>query len=104
MRTEEDILRIQVQLYGHIELDWERIESDPNWRQISQPFDLSNETERQLAVHQYVSHYVLRERFLRDMPSTNGPGDIRLTEMEVINGQPNNAASSRNEGRRSTEA
>jgi hypothetical protein len=104
MRTEEDIIRVRVGLSGILELDLERIELDPNWRQIAMTYDLNDSQERAKALMAYVSHYVVRERFLREMPSTNGPGELNLLQMEVVYGQPDGIGADRNSEQRCAEA
>jgi hypothetical protein len=92
MRTEEDIVRVTFTVEGTIELDRQRItEDDPNWVQIAAGFNLADPVQLQQALTRYLEHYVSRERFLRDMPSTNGPGQLRLisTNMEVQDGDVN---------------
>lgn len=84
MRTENDIVRLKMDLEAVIEVDLQRMaDDDPNWAQLSQGYDLSTVEGRYAALRVYVEHYITRERFLRDMPSTNGPGSVELTELEV---------------------
>lgn len=82
MRNDQDIIQVDLLLFGSLSLDMERMEQDPNWRTIAAQYDLPLEIER--AVFEYITHYVRREKLLRDMPSTNGPGDLQLRQMEVV--------------------
>jgi hypothetical protein len=84
MRSEEDIVRVKIELTADIELDMQRmVEDDPVWLQISHGAELDDPLQRQEAFRLYLSHYIVRERFLSGMPSTNGPGSMRLNKMEV---------------------
>jgi hypothetical protein len=75
MRSEADVITVRVNLVGSVELDWQRmVEDDPNWARVSTGWDLEDPLQLQAAIHSYLMHYIARERFLRDMPTTNGPG------------------------------
>ena len=72
-RGPEDLFEIALGIEARVSLDMERIESDPVYRQC-----LTMESDSALALQAYIEHYVARDRFLRDMPSTNGPGQLTL--------------------------
>ena len=101
MRDEQDIIQVTLTVVGNIELDLERIEADPNWRQVlSAGWDLDTPEGRLGALQDYLGHYITRELFLREMPSTNVPGSIRLIELEVTsNGNRSASVSTDEEGR-----
>lgn len=92
MKSELDIIRIDFIVSGRIELDLERVIEDPTWRTVTSEFQLPEELE--LALRSYLSFYTRSERFLREMPGTNGPGDINLVDMEVAFGQHNSSSTS----------
>lgn len=70
-RGPEDLFDVSITLEARISLDKERIEKDPVYRQCL----LMTETEAG-ALQAYLEHYIMRDRFLKDMPSTNGPGQF----------------------------
>jgi hypothetical protein len=84
MRTEEDIVRVSLLLSGSFELDMQRIiEDDPNWKQISAQYEKSSPKGLEAALIAYVNHYIVRERLLRDSPCTNGPGELRIQDIQI---------------------
>lgn len=93
-RTEQDLFEIKIELTAFVGLDWERIFEDPAFRQatmIHGEIDLDDVQKaspewHQAVLNEYLLHYILRDRVLRDMPSTNGPGELTLRKMEIING------------------
>ena len=72
-RGPEDLFEIALDIEARVSLDMERIESDPVYRQC-----ITIEPDSATALQAYIEHYVARDRFLRDMPSTNGPGCFTL--------------------------
>lgn len=72
-RGPEDLFEIALDVEARVSLDMERIESDPVYRQC-----ITIEPDSATALQAYIEHYVARDRFLRDMPSTNGPGCFTL--------------------------
>jgi hypothetical protein len=72
-RGPEDLFEIALDIEARVSLDMERIESDPVYRQC-----ITIEPDPATALQAYIEHYVARDRFLRDMPSTNGPGRFTL--------------------------
>lgn len=84
MRTVEDLIKVRITTYFIADLDWERIESDPNWKIVSQQFDLYDPKQRQQALFRYIAEYTAREQVLVNVSSTNGPSDLYITEMEVV--------------------
>jgi hypothetical protein len=78
-RTDEDIFEVIGTLSFRLSLDWERIENDPVWRQY-----LMVSESPEAALEAYVEHYITRDRLVREMPSTNGPGQLALQYMERI--------------------
>jgi hypothetical protein len=93
-RSEKDLVDVKVELTGSLGLDWERIYEDPVFRQITMihgevAIDDVNDASpewRQVVLQEYLLHYIARDRLLRDMPSTNGPGELNMKELEVIDG------------------
>lgn len=93
MRTKEDLVRIMVSSYSIIDLDWERIEEDPEWSMVSSAFDLNDQEQKMQALFRYLGNYVSRDQLFKAtfMPSTNGPANLIITDMEdVTNGYRNN--------------
>jgi hypothetical protein len=86
MRTLDDLVQIRFQLHSTISLDWERIELDPDWIMISSEFDLSDQEQLEQALFRYIASYISRQQILTHMPSTNGPGDLYVLNMEIVNG------------------
>ena len=72
-RGPEDLFEIALDIEARVSLDMERIESDPVYRQC-----ITIEPDPATALQAYIEYYVARDRFLRDMPSTNGPGCFTL--------------------------
>jgi hypothetical protein len=89
MRAFDDLIRVRVSTYLIADLDWERIEADPNWELVSRQFDITDPKEKQTALFRYLGEYIAREQLLINMPCTNGPSDLYITDMEVINGNSN---------------
>jgi hypothetical protein len=88
MRTEQDIVRLQLGLAAELELDLERVGADPVFRALAGKHgilmdDVVDYEVLRPVLQEYVQHYLVRERFLAKMPSTNGPGALRPTSMEV---------------------
>lgn len=86
MRSEADVIRVEIELFGTFELDFQRmVEDDPNWLQICSQCDMSDPRGWGLrnAINLYIKHYILRERFLRDMPTTNGPGELTMGKVYI---------------------
>lgn len=88
MRSPDDLIRVRVTMYSPIYLDKERIESDPRWEEVSRHFDFSQPGQKEQALYQYLGLYINREQLFdsRFMPASNGPADIFITDMELIEG------------------
>jgi hypothetical protein len=74
-RNTEDIIDISFQLQAHISLDIERIIEDPIWKIICIQNGFEEDFHKEL-LQEYLNHYIIRERFLSEMPCTNGPGNL----------------------------
>ena len=83
MRDDKDILEVKLQLSSMLSLDWERIEQDPTWINVSAGIDLSVPEERDMALRRYISAYLGNEKLFRNCPSTNGPASIWALGMEI---------------------
>lgn len=84
MRSEVDIISVQAMTVRRLTLDLERMERDPVWIQISESLGAAPGTIIfEQAVRSYLHHYILRDQFPHNMPSTNGPGDIDQIQLEV---------------------
>ena len=86
-RSEHDLFTLQLSLVGQVSMDWERIETDPVFRTILATYEEPDEVEerqamRVQALREYLQHYIIRERFLRDVPSTNGPGTLFIDSIK----------------------
>lgn len=88
MRSPEDLVQIKVSLYSIISLDMERIEMDPAWIEVCQRVDLEDPEQVKQALFQYLGLYISREELFdnRFMPATNGPANVIITDMELIDG------------------
>lgn len=101
MRDMNDIAQIQVQLQGVVSLDLERVEEDPRWDTISRKYDLNDPEQRKQALFEYLGSYIAGERLFDSsfMPSTNGPADLFILDMEELsNGNGNGASNSNGSG------
>lgn len=76
MRTDADVLRLGLLFLGRVEIDLERLESDPVWRSI-----ISTAPDLRTGLQEYILHYTLREKLFTYMPCTNGPGSLELKEI-----------------------
>lgn len=95
-RSPEDLLEVRLGLMARVSLDMERIEEDPIYRQC-----LMVAADETSALQAYLEHYITRERFLRDMPSTNGPGQLAMSEfIEVSNATQNDTTDPSDPARR----
>ena len=79
-RGPEDLFEVALDIVARVSLDMERIESDPVYRQC-----IAIELDSASALQAYIEHYVARDRFLREMPSTNGPGCLTLKGLAESN-------------------
>lgn len=99
MRSPEDLIEVEVVLSSVISLDRERIIEDPVWASIADNVDLNDPREREQALFMYLGSYITRCQMFGGsifMPSTNGPSDIKLIEMEdVTNGNSNSSGSNK---------
>lgn len=86
MRSPEDLIRLRVTLYALVDLDKERIESDPAWDEVSKHFNLEDPAQNTQALYRYLGFYINREQLFDNkfMPATNGPSDLFITDMELI--------------------
>lgn len=88
MRGPEDLILIKTTLSSIISLDRERIVEDPAWAAIADNVDLNDPEQKEQALFAYVRQYIHRgnEKLFDSvfMPSTNGPSDLRVESMEVI--------------------
>lgn len=86
MRSPDDLIRLRVSTYTLVDLDRERIESDPAWDEVSKNFDLEDPDQNKQALFRYLGFYINREQLFdsKFMPATNGPSDIFITNMELI--------------------
>jgi hypothetical protein len=95
MRGPEDLITIRVTLSATISLDRERIVEDPAWASIADNVDLEDPEQKDQALFQYLASYIRREQLFDSvfMPSTNGPSDLVLENLEEV--KNGNDASSR---------
>lgn len=98
MRDMNDLALIRVTVTGTVSLDLERVESDnPRWETISHKYDLGDPEQKKQALFEYLASYLSGERLFDSsfMPSTNGPADLFITDMEeVTNGNANGSSGS----------
>ena len=76
----KDLFNISVQLTANISLDWERIREDPVYKTCLM-------INPDAPLEAYLEYYVTKSVFLKDMPSTNGPG--YFTSIKLIEGKEN---------------
>lgn len=90
MRSPEDLIKIRVAMLSTISLDRERIIEDPVWASIADNLDLNNPGQVEQALYLYLESYIHRQQLFGGnnvfMPSTNGPADIEVINMEASNG------------------
>ena len=96
MRTEEDIKNIMFTFLGKFQIDMERVEEDPTWTFFNQRVESGILTQEE-ALRLYLTQYLTREEFPRELPVTNGPADFIRLELEVINAS-NTGRSEHSEG------
>lgn len=96
MRGPEDLIQVDVTLHSRISLDRERIVDDPAWAAIVDKLDLNDPEQLDQALRMYLNSYIQRQQLFGGsvifMPSTNGPADITLRDMEVVNGTGNGSS------------
>jgi hypothetical protein len=78
-RYPEDIINIEFKLRASLSLDIERIITDPVWSVICLAAELDSSLYWPELLDEYLIYYLVREKILTDMVSTNGPADIVLT-------------------------
>jgi hypothetical protein len=90
MRDMNDLIAIKIKLQGTVSLDLERVEEDnPRWENIAHKYNLGDPEQRKQALFEYLASYLSGERLFDSsfMPSTNGPADLFILDMEdVTNG------------------
>lgn len=87
MRTQEDLIEIEVMMRSKVSLDRERIIEDPQWASIADKVNLDDPYELKQALFSYLGSYISRQQIFGGesifMPSTNGPANIRIVNMEI---------------------
>ena len=88
MRDQNDRVVIDVTIRARVSLDRERVIEDPAWAEVSKNYDLTKPEQVQQALYQYLGNYVIREQLFGGisifMPSTNGPADLIVENMEEV--------------------
>ena len=84
-RSDEDIINITFEVSAQISLDIERIINDPIWKILclSEGYDDTSYYPELLQL--YISYYVVRDKFLSHMPSTNGPAECNIIIKDFSN-------------------
>lgn len=99
MRSPEDLIKVKVVMSSTLSLDLERIVEDPAWAAIADNLDLNDTEQREQALFTYLRYYIHRQQLFGEqifMPSTNGPADMQVEQMEdVSNGNGNSNDTSR---------
>ena len=88
MRSEADIIHVEVAIARRLSFDLERMEQDPVWNQIvAQNQAVADAAGEPLVIEQvmarYLQHYIVRDQFPHQTPTTNGPGDIGEIKLDV---------------------
>lgn len=84
MRSAQDIISVQATITRRLTLDLERIESDPVFSQVAQQLGYAaGDPLTEELVGAYLQHYIVRDQFPHQTPTTNGPGDIDAIQLEV---------------------
>lgn len=97
MRSPEDLIKVRVTMQAMVSLDRERIIEDPSWASIADNIDLNDQSQVEQALYLYLRNYIHRQPLFGEqifMPTTNGPADIQVIEMEDVshgNSTSNNA-------------
>jgi hypothetical protein len=88
MRTPEDLIKVRVMMFSDVDLDRERIIEDPAWAEIADKIDLNDPEQVEQALYLYLGGYIHRQQLFGGssvfMPSTNGPANITVINMEDI--------------------
>lgn len=77
-RSDDDILNISFNLNANVSLDIERILGDPIWKTLCISEGVNEGEFYTELLPDYLNHYILREKLLSNMPSTNGPADLSI--------------------------
>jgi hypothetical protein len=84
MRSADDLITVKATITRRLTLDRERLESDPVWSQVSQQLGyVTGDPLTEELVSTYLNHYIVRDQFPHQTPTTNGPGDIDAVQLEV---------------------
>lgn len=84
MRSEEDIITVQATISRRLTFDLERLERDSVWIQLIQQSQTEPEpASLEECMSRYVRHYIVRDQFPHQTPTTNGPGDIGEVNLEI---------------------
>ena len=110
VRTQEDLIEVDVMTIRRLTIDMEQLESNPRFRNILETTvaKLSRDVEmdtsdmialRNLAIREYIQSYVSSDDFPHGTPATTGPGSITHVQVEVIH---NASSEVSNDGSNST--
>jgi hypothetical protein len=83
MRDERDIKTVKIEIMAMVEIDLERIESDPLWPTLARGRNLEDTSQLKSAIEQYICRYLGQENLLENAPFTNGPAATMGTNAEV---------------------
>jgi hypothetical protein len=90
MRNDNDRVKIKVQAYFIADIDLERVEQDPRWQLMTERLDLSDKEVINEQLFKYVNSYILAgPQVLTNAPFTNGPSDIWVSTMEILDDRSN---------------
>jgi len=84
MRDLSDLIKVRFSISGSLEMDWERLEQDPEWQRFAERYDLADPEQKKEAVTKYMISYLSDEQILATMPVTNGPADLYGINVEVL--------------------
>lgn len=80
----DQIIDITFTINGRVQLDIARAEEDPYWEQLSRGLDMTDPTQFQLVIRNYVSAYLRNEQLLgNNAPWTCGPSSIYSVQIDI---------------------
>lgn len=84
MRNDQDIKKVTISLTGTVEIDLERVESDPYWELVAGRFNIQDPAQFKQALEQYICRYLGQETVMEYAPFTCGPAAIIGFNAEVL--------------------
>jgi hypothetical protein len=90
-QLKQSIKNVKFTATGVVSIDLDRAVLDPQYQRIAAQYANVEMTEevRNVIIQRYIAFYFGREQMFREMPCTNGPGEVYPVMVEVIKNADN---------------